>query len=117
MGPWAGESIICVGQDTEAGDYPPGMLTKDDDRFREPNPQSLPLSAKRLKTSDAGLFLPFYSAHLVGNKTRSSNCVIMLGRATPPTTGHKVVTFSSSAIRTWFPTLSPDLVICPVSWS
>ena len=31
MRPWAGESIICVSQDTEAGDYPPGMLTKDEE--------------------------------------------------------------------------------------
>ena len=30
MGPWAGESIICVSQDTKAGDYPPGILTKDE---------------------------------------------------------------------------------------
>jgi hypothetical protein len=27
LGPWTGESIICVGQDIENGDYPLGMLT------------------------------------------------------------------------------------------
>ncbi|KAF2175322.1 hypothetical protein K469DRAFT_684011 [Zopfia rhizophila CBS 207.26] len=31
LGPWAGENIVCVGQYIEAGDYPPDMLTKDEE--------------------------------------------------------------------------------------
>ncbi|KAF2468399.1 uncharacterized protein BDR25DRAFT_290528 [Lindgomyces ingoldianus] len=27
LAPWAGEAIVCVGDDIEQGDYPPGMLT------------------------------------------------------------------------------------------
>ena len=29
LGPWAGEKIVCIGQDIKARDHPPGMLTKD----------------------------------------------------------------------------------------
>ncbi|KAF2183369.1 hypothetical protein K469DRAFT_786049 [Zopfia rhizophila CBS 207.26] len=31
LGPWAGENIVCVGQYIEAGDYPPDMLTKNEE--------------------------------------------------------------------------------------
>ena len=33
LGPWAGESIICIGEDTRAGDHLPGILTKDDENL------------------------------------------------------------------------------------
>jgi hypothetical protein len=29
LGPWTGESIICVGDYVKAGDYPPGLFTED----------------------------------------------------------------------------------------
>ena len=32
LGPWAGESIICMGQDIEDGDYPPGMPTEAEEK-------------------------------------------------------------------------------------
>ncbi|KAF2174382.1 hypothetical protein K469DRAFT_681250 [Zopfia rhizophila CBS 207.26] len=31
LGPWAGENIVCVGQYIKARDYPPDMLTKDEE--------------------------------------------------------------------------------------
>jgi hypothetical protein len=30
LGPWTGESIICVGDYVEAGDHPPGLFTEDE---------------------------------------------------------------------------------------
>jgi hypothetical protein len=33
LGPWAGKKIVCVGQDTEANDYPPGLFTKDQEEM------------------------------------------------------------------------------------
>ncbi len=35
MGLWSGESIICIGDYTEPGDYPPGMLTEDEKKELE----------------------------------------------------------------------------------
>jgi hypothetical protein len=31
LSPWAGQNIICIGNETEAGDYPPGLLTAEED--------------------------------------------------------------------------------------
>jgi hypothetical protein len=31
LGLWAGEKIVCVGDDIDAGDYPPGLFTKDEE--------------------------------------------------------------------------------------